>query len=291
MPTTDEVVAKATDGLDDNLQKGQDTKVPEPDTKDETAADGKKQEDDAGFTADEVEELEVAEPPKAKEVQEISTDGLDAEAKYIVDKLPVINTRIKDGAGFKDVQVKSWTQLPDDVEFASKRDELAFMNALTAQENRARDLQNEFRSNVQQEQNKEFEARETVAIREDITKLQKDGLLPKFKVKADDPAIEKDNAYQEAQKILQFMNERNEQYLKEYNQGRPFRHLGFEDAFHLYQRQSPSKDNQKQEDRDRREVADKVGGNRGLATNTLKKATVRSGTRIDQILDRIDAEW
>jgi hypothetical protein len=299
MTITENAVAKATEGLDDNLKPEDDikTKTPEvekqPDNPapDETAKDGKGTEDDTkGFTADEIEdEIEL---PKAADIKEVNTDGLTAEGKYIVDNLPYMVARIKEGDAVKEVQVKSWTQLPDDVTFATKRDELAFMNALTAQENRALDLQRKFQNDAQQTQNHEFEVRENNAIREDIAKLQKDGLLPKFKVKAEDPTIEKDPAYLESQKVLEYMNGRNEQYLKEYNQGRPFRHIGFEEAFYMYQRQHPGENaTQKQEDQERKNIADKIGGNKGLTSSKLQKPTVKSGTTINQILDRIDAEW
>lgn len=296
MNPTDSTVAKAIEGLDDNLQPTDGTKVPEPEKKpdtnvpDESAKDGKKTDDDQGFTADQLEE--EIEPPKVDDVKEVNTDGLTAEGKYIVDNLPYMVARIKDGDSIKEVQVKSWTQLPDDVTFATKRDELAFTNALTAQENRALDLQRRFQSDAQQEKNRDFEVRENNAIREDIARLQKEGALPKFKVRADDPAIEKDAAYLESQKILEYMNGRNEQYLKEYQQGRPFRHIGFEDAFYMYKRQHPGDNSvQKEEDAERKKIADKVGGNKGLTSAKLQKPTVKSGTTINQILDRIDAEW
>lgn len=301
--TTDEAVAQATEGLDDNLTKSPDTKpiVPNEDKKpevppakgDDTPEKGKNDNDDeVGFTADEIEEEgKPATDSSAVKPTEIDTDGLTPEAKYIVDNLPYMTARIKDGESVREVQVKSWTQLPEDIQFATERDRLAFTNALTAQENRALDLQRKFQATQQEKQTKDFEAKENEAIRQDVARLQREGDLPKFKVKADDPKFSQDPATQEVQKVLDFMNDRNKQYLDEYNQGRPYRHIGFEEAFHMYARKNPSTStDQHIEDKERKKNADKVGGNRGLSSRELKKPTVRTGTRIDQILDRIDAE-
>lgn len=303
--TTNEIVDQATVGLDDNLLKPDDgqkpevveDKKPEPAKPDETPEDGKPVEDDkTGYSADElVPEEDPAKPkeaPKpAEEIRPVDTDSLSPEAKFIVDNLPFITARIKDGDGVKEVQVKSWTQLPDDLEFATKRDEMAFINAIGAQENRALKLQGEFQTKEQQKQNSDFEVRENNAVREDIAKLQKDGDLPKFKAKVDDPDFSKDPATEEVQGILDYMHERNQQYLKEYEQGRPYRHIGFEEAFHMKARLKPKETPQAKEDKERRDVADKVGGNKGLTAREMKKPTVRPGTRVEQILERIDREW
>lgn len=295
MNPTDETVEKATAELDDNLQpttepadkpKSTDKEVAK-ETPQEDPAKEKSPKDDEGYTADEIEDVEK--PTSDVETADIDTSNLNDEAKYIVDNLPFITARIKDGDKIKEVQVKSWTQLPEDIAFASKRDELAFMNALTAQENRARDLQVKFQQTQQDKQNRDFETRENESIREDIAELQRTGELPKFKVKVDDPNFAKDETTKEVQKVLDFMSERNEQYLKEYQQGRAYRHIGFREAFSMYKRTQPSRE-EAQEDKERNEIAKKTNVNRGLPSKELKRPTVKAGTRIDQILARIDAE-
>ncbi len=305
MSTTDDAVAKATDGLDDDLapaevvdEKGagehQEPKTPEKVEEGDDPTKEKDPKDDEGYTADDLEAEEEPETPKPKkpEANEIDTSGLDPEAKYIVDNLPYIVARVKDGDNVKELQIKSWTQLPDDVQFATKRDEMAFMNSLTAQENRALKLQEKFQQSQQQTQAKDFEERENTGIREDIAELQRDGDLPKFKAKIDSPEFDKDPATKEVQTVMDFMNERNEQFLKEYNQGRPFKHIGFKEAFYMYQRKNPGRSTeQEQEDKTRKEVADKFSPNRGLSSSELKKPTIKSGVGIEQILERIDAEW
>lgn len=296
MNPTDGAVEKATAGLDDDLQKTDEViekpvseeKVVEKDNPEENPKKEKTPEDDKGYTASEIDQPEKV-SSEEEEPTEIDTNGLNDEAKYIVENLPYITARIKDGENVKEVQIKSWTQLPDDVNFATKRDEIAFMNALTAQENRALDLQNKFQQGQQEKQTQQFEERENEAVRADITELQKAGELPKFKVKPDDAEFDKDPATKEVQKVLDFMHERNEQYLKEYQQGRAYRHLGFREAFVLQQKSKPNKA-EVEEDAERQGLANKTNVTRGMASKELKKPTVKAGTTVDQILARIDAE-
>lgn len=309
MSATDDAFSKATDNLDDSLQPvgeqpetkedPKDLHPEDPDKQDpETPAEGKDGKDnEEGFTADQLEaeatDADAKDQPASAKVEtpEINTDGLNDETKYIVDNLPYITARIKDGDGVKEVQVKSPTQLPENFEFASKRDELLFINAQNAQENRALVLQSKFQQDQQNTQTQQFEERENAMIREDVAQLQKEGELARFKTKMDDPKFDEDPTTQEVQKVMDFMENRNQQYLAEYNQGRPFRHIGFREAFYMYQRTEAPKTAQAQEDKERKELANRLTGNQGLTSTEMKKATVRSGTRIEDILNRIEQEW
>lgn len=298
MSATEDIVEKAIADIDESAPAKESTeKADTEDKKDKNDASESDtdEKDDEGFDANEVDASKETpkSPEKAStETHEIDTTNLDAEVKFIVDNLPYISARIKDGDTVKEIKVKSWTQLPDDLEFASKRDEIAFMNALTAQENRATALQQQFKQKSQDTQAKQFEEAENQAIRDDIARLQKTGELPKFKYKIDDERFDSDPATKEVQKVMDYMNDRNTQYLKEYEQGRPYRHIGFEEAYTMYRRNNPKKsDDQAKEDKERKESADKVGGNRGLTANGLKKPTVHQGTRVEDILNRIEQEW
>lgn len=296
MTMTDDAVVKATEGLDDNLAvvddaaKDKDVTVTDDSKKDDKATETDKDAKADEYTAADLE-IEDDKPTTKVEVTDVDTSGLNAEQKYIVDNLPLMTARIKDGDTVKEIQVKSWTQLPEDVTFATKRDELAFMNALTAQENRAQQLQQKFQADSTSKQSQEFERLENDAIREDIARLQQSGDLPKFKTKIEDANFSKDPATQEVQKVLDYMHERNKQYLSEYQQGRPYRHIGFEEAFRMYTPTAKKDSAQKAEDKERKDMADKVGGNKGLTQREMKRPTVKSGTRIEQILERVDAEW
>ncbi len=92
------------------------------------------------------------------------------------------------------------------------------------------------------------------------------------------------------------MSERNAAYLAQYNQGRPYKHIGFAEAFDIWERkQGTAKatkkvdDAQDEEDKERRERgAEKGSSNRGMSTSNLVKPTVRPGTTTRDILNRID---
>ncbi len=288
MNPTDDALAKATAKLDEPEAPAESKAPTTPETTPDSPATPKDTKE--GFTA---HELDADEESKSEpEIAPANTDGLNAEQKYIVDNLPYISTRIKSGNGTKEVQVKSWTQLPEDVEFASKRDEMAFVNALQAQENRALRLQQTFQQNQQQASNKEFSEREDAQTRDDVDKLQQAGDLPKFKVNINDPKFDDDPAAKQVQSVLDFMEAKNKEYYDAYGKGRPFRHIGFEEAFYMYERNNPSKaPAQKREDAERRELAESLRGNRGLTSREVKRPTIKSGTRIEDILSRIDQEW
>jgi hypothetical protein len=237
--------------------------------------------EEEGFSADEFGE--------DVEPDTIDTANLDDESKYIIDNLPLITARLKTSSGYKDVQVKSYSQLPEEFEFASKRDEIAFNNALTAQEYRARDLQKQFQQSKQDMSTKEFEQRENASLRDDIAELQKAGQLPKFKVAPDSAEFDKDPAAKEVQKVLEFMNTKNQEYLQAYNAGRAYRHIGFQEAFSMFK---PANTNsaQDREDEERTTVAKNLTSRQGLSAEKMHRATVKSGTRIDDIIARYDQE-
>lgn len=289
MSTAAELTEAAIAGLDDSLQPTDkpvdDTTptAPEPAEPVDTPAEGKdpkegETEDDNGFTADEVTDEPQPETKPAPDIAPLDTSGLEPEAKYIYDNLPQIATRIKDGDSLKTVQVKSWAQLPEDVEFATKRDELAFINAITAQEYRARDLQQQFQRSQQEVSAKDFSKKEDTAVMADIADLQKQGLMAKFKGSRDDPEFKDDAAAQQVEDVLDYMRKQNAQYLADYQNGKPMRYIGFREAFILHQHgkgtQTPA---EVEEDTERQQLARKTQVNRGLATSELKKPAYKSG--------------
>jgi len=87
--------------------------------------------------------------------------------------------------------------------------------------------------------------------------------------------------------VLDIMAKTNEQYMKEYQQGRPYKHIGFKEAFDDYQKLNDSKKQdkaQKDEDVERKDIADKVGTNRGMTASKVMKPTVRAGTTTRDLL-------
>lgn len=297
-----DIVEQAVNGLDDQLKPTDEhveltpekPTVPEVPVE-ETAEEGKSVKDgapsDEGFTADEVEAGEEPTKPEV-EVAPLDTSGLNPEAKFIFDNLPQITTRIKEGENTKSVQVKSWAQLPEDVEFATKRDELAFINAITAQENRAQDLQGRYQQSQRENDAKTLNEKEEAANMADIAELQREGLMAKFKGSRTDPEFKDDDAAKEVEDILEYMRKQNAKYLEGYQQGKPMRYIGFREAFLLRQAGSTDKRTapERKEDDERQEVARKTQGTRGLAVSEIKKPAYKSGqirTR-QQLLDSIE---
>lgn len=246
------------------------------------------EEEDTGFTANDLEQ-EVEEPVKPE-----PPTRSDPEIQYIADNLPDITARIVQDGKVSEISVKSWTQLPQDVEFASKRDELAFVNAVNAQEIRAQQLRQEYRTNQSTQQAQDFETRENAMIRDDITKLQNESLIPKFKVAPNESGFESDEGYKSAQEVLEFMNKKNEEYLATVNKGGAYRHIGFEEAYYMMpktQKDQAKQEAQKTEDTQRKQKATNVAGNQNNSTPNIRKATVAQGTSLDDIVNRVEQEW
>lgn len=246
--------------------------------------------EEAGFTA---EELEQSEEPTEEENKPAQVQNVDPELKYIADNLPDITVRILQDGKPVSVSVKSWTQLPENVEFASPRDQLQFMNAMVAQENRAQQLQGKYRQDQETQLQSDFEARENAAIRSDITKLQNEGNLPKFKVGPDDSGFADDPNTKEVQTVLDFMNKKNQEYLEGYNNGRAYKHIGFEEAYYMMpetRQKEAQKLAQKQEDDARAKNANKLGNSSG-GQPPQKTQGVRRGMSLDEIVDRVEREW
>lgn len=237
-----------------------------------------------GFTADEVKPDE-AEPEE--EVTPPAPSTANPELKFIADNLPVVPARILQDGKVVETSVKSYTQLPDDVEFASQKDFLSFQAAMGAQERLAENLQGQYRQNEQNKIQSDFEQRENTQIRTDITKLQTEGRLPKFTVQPDDPKFADNENTQEVQKVLDFMNQRNQQYLDNYNKGSAYKHIGFEEAYEMMpetRQKEAQKEAQEQEDATRQKNAGKLGNSSG-GTVTDKPRVVPRGTSLDAIVD------
>jgi hypothetical protein len=124
-----------------------------------------------------------------------------------------------------------------------------------------------------------------------VAELQKDGLFPKFKIQPGQKGFDDDPAAQQMAEVLEIQTKTNDQYMKEYQQGRPYKHIGFKEAFDDWQKLNDGKKQQtaqKEEDTERKGIADKVGTNRGMAASKIVKPTVRSGTTMRDIMNRID---
>ena len=183
------------------------------------------------------------------------------------------------------------TQIPRDFQFNSQADLLAAQQGFGRLETKAQQLLGNFRNQQSQTQANDFEVRENEGIRQDVAELQKDGYFPKFKVQPGQKGFDDDPAAKEMASVLDIMTKQNEQYMKEYQQGRPYKHIGFKEAFDTYQKLNDGKKQdkaQKDEDQERKAIADKVGTGQGYSASKVVKPTVRPGTTMRDILNRID---
>lgn len=256
---------------------------------DKSDADKDKVDDEGEFTADdgvEVDEDKPAGDDKPKDAAGIQLSP--GEQQYIRDNIgePLV---IRGMQGDKQVELKVYTpgEIPADFKFSSDAEMISAQNGFIALERRAETLLGTYRSDLSAKEAQNFERRENEGIRQDVAELQKEGDFPKFKIQPGQEGFDNDPAAKQMQEVLNFMSERNEQYLKEFNQGRAYRHIGFREAFELWNAKNPAKAKQveqEKEDKERHQVADKVGANRGLTASKLQKPTIRSGTTVEDIL-------
>lgn len=233
-----------TDDVADDIEQADDTQVDDTkaddaanQTADDTASDEETAEDE-GYTIDELDAEEDAgkkDDPKTDtqvETPKADTSGFTPEQRYIYDNLSTVRIADKDG---KTYDVKTFAELPADFEFANKKDELAFVNAMQVQELNARDLQGKFQSAQAEKSAQEWKQKENLADQYDINELQESGDLPKFKMKPSDPGF-KDSAEAKLIKdILAYKEELNQQnFEKSQKTGTSMRLIGFKEAFIQY---------------------------------------------------------
>lgn len=264
--------------------------VEEPEKEDKT--------DDKEFTADDA--LEINEPARvdAPPTDAAGVQLSTAEQKYVVDNIGeplIIRGTRGQGDDAKEVELKVFdpTQIPRDFTFGSQADLLAAQQGFGRLETKAQQLLGNFRNQQSQTQAQDFDKRENEGIRQDVAELQKDGLFPKFKIQPGQRGFDDDPAARQMAEVLDIQTKTNNQYMAEYQQGRPYKHIGFKEAFDDYQKLNDSKKQdkaQKNEDTERKEIADKVGTGRGLSASKIVRPTVRHGTTTRDILNRIDAE-
>lgn len=320
-PTEDDKAGKPKSGEDDKGKPGagespkpkydkDGNRIEEPaaDDKDkpELDKDGKpiEKKEEGKFTAD--DGLEV-EQPKPKE-PETPTDAAGiqlspAEAKHIRDNIgePIVIRGIRgEGDNAKEVEIKVYSpnDIPADFKFQNDQQRMAAQTGFMGIEQKANKLLGEFRQNQSQTAAQDFERRENEGIRADVADLQKEGRFPKFTVQPGAAGFDDSPEAKQMAEVLTVMTEKNEMYFKQYNQGRPYKHIGFAEAFDIWERKQSTAaatakkdDEQKKEDEERKERgAEKGSSNRGMNPGNIVKPTVRSGTTTRDILNRIDAD-
>ena len=318
------------DGLDDNLlpkdQVNEDKKdepakpkeEPKKDDKaDEAAKDDEPKEDsdksadtegdaevsdegeeDEGYAIDDGEEDDKPEDKKPTETSETTPDKsqLSPEQQYIIDNIQPIT--VKGTVGDDKVQefkVYSPEQLPDGFKYLDDKGSATANKAFSMLESKAIELQNDFRSQESTKSAQAFKEAEDTADRADIGKLQRDGELPKFKLEVDDPKFATDPATVQIQEILDFKDKKNAEYLEAANAGRPYKHIGFEEAYLMYKRENPASDPaQDKEDAERKALSKRTRNTVGDKSVEDNKPRVHSGMGsmdLDNLIEKRTHDW
>lgn len=286
---------KSGSASDDTTKDGEGNNT---DSNDDT--DDKTIDEEGEFTADDAPEVEEVEQPKAP-TDANNVQLSPAEQKYLADNIEQIGEPVvfTGKVGDKEVSYKVYdvNQLPD----AFVPDSVVAFNKgvsrINAMNDKAQSMLNDYRANQSQTQARDFEQRENEGIRLDVADLQKEGRFPKFKVAPGTPGFDDDPAAQQMAEVLKVMAERNQLYLEQFNQGRPYRHIGFTEAFDIWERSQPktaakSKEDaaQDKEDAERKRKAETPAANQGQNPNNMSKAVIPRGTTVRDILNRLDAD-
>ncbi len=242
---------------------------------------------DDGYAADELDDEGTEDEPITAVDRGQQSNDLSPELQYIVDNLPNIQVRgrTSTNGNIRNFTVKAAGQLPETFEFASKRDELIFTQQIAAQELKAQQLQSTYQQDQQKQQAQKYSDQENTDIRSDIGDLQREGLLPKFKYAPNDRKFDSDPGVQAAQDVMDFMNEKNNDYAK---QGKLYR-ISFRDAYEQVARREANKQasqRQSNEDRQRRTVSRQLAGAGSAPSNSVNRA--RPARSTEDLLARID---
>lgn len=306
-PAKDDGAGKPEPKKDD--KPADDTEPPKPkydkdgNRIEEPKADNKKVEDDkkeeeGKFTADDALEIEPPKPnepeaPKDNAGIQLSPD----EQKFIADNIgePIV---IRGLRGDKEVEIKAYSpaDIPADFKFANDQQLAAASTGFQNLERKANELLGSFRQNQSTAAAREFEERENEGIRADVADLQKEGRFPKFTVRPGDDGFDDSPEAKQMAEVLDIMTKKNQSYLKQYEQGRPYKHIGFAEAFEEWEKQSGNRaaaakaeEDQKKEDEERHNKgAQRSEANRSTSPYNIQKPTVKAGTTTRDILNRID---
>jgi len=297
-PITKELVENEDDATEKTTEENEavdETEEEQEVVESEEASDDSEESNDEenGYTIDDDsddEEEVVAETPT--ETQTVNRSDLNPEQQYILDNIRPIKVRGSIGVDgeVQEYEVLSPEQLPQGFHYVDQREMSIANKNFSLLENRALELQNDFRTQETTKAAQQFRELEDNADRADINELQKEGELPKFKAAPNDPNFEKDPATVLIQEILDFKEDMNNRYMEEYNAGRPYRHIGFQEAYAMYRRQNPKvSPKQQAEDNERKGIARRTSNVKSRSQPERAKVTRGMSSRdLDIYLENLD---
>jgi len=235
-------------------------------------------------------------PPADDEDEEVvpAPVNLGPVGKFILDKLPMLQTRIKDGEGVKVVQFKDVSELPAGFELVSDADRAQFTVDVTAQVGRAKDALGEYRQAEQNEKMRKYNEQEAKDVAADLKRLQKRGVIGAFEKTEDDPDFNSDPNVKVANAIYKLFKDTNTAYM----QANKTYRITYEDAADKYfaqQARTAANDSQKAKDqpkevkkektpaqKEREQVAKQTGAPSG-GEPSGNKPKVKAGMRMSDI--------
>jgi len=248
-----------------------------------------------GYTIDEGEEDDEEEVASNSTQEAKVAENLTPEQQYILDNVKSIKVRgyVGDSEKLEVFDILAAEQLPDGFKFVDDKERTLAINGFNQLEQKAVQLQNDYRNQESRKASQEFQQREDSADRQDIGSLQRNGEIPKFKADPDSKSFENDPAVQYVQEILDYKEAKNDQYLQEYNAGRPYKHIGFEEAYRMFKAANPNKGDTAlaKEDADRKSLAKRTGKAKGTSSNEPKQNKPQSGMTsrdLDNLIENLD---
>ena len=290
--TKEEVVED--DVVEDEATEDEEDKE-ESEEVDGEADDKEEATEDEGYTIDgEDSEDEPADEPVQTPDGVKPSSQLTAEQQYILDNISPITVR---GVVGTDDKVQTFNvldpaQLPAGFKYIDDREMAIAVKSFAMLETQAERLQSDFRTQSTKQAADDFKKREDDADRADIGRLQREGDLPKFKAAPNSKDFDTDPASVLIQEVLDYKESTNARYMDEYNAGRPYKHIGFDEALRLYKRENPSVNAEQQaEDEARTKIAKRTARTKGASEQVKEKPRVHSGMSsrdIDNLIDGLD---
>lgn len=295
-PVSEELIdEKPKDEAEEESEKQKETPV-ESEEASETEESSEEFEEDEGYTIDgdeDEEELEEEVPVATTpdQVQTVNRADLTPEQNYLLDNLRPITVRGRIGDGeLQEYKILAPEQLPSGFKYEDEREASIAMKNFTLLEQQATQLSNDFRNQQTQKIANEFKKREDDADRYDIGQLQRSGDIPKFRTDPNDKNFENDPGVKLVQDILDFKEALNQRYMQEYDAGRPYKRIGFEEAYAMYKRQNPGVNPKvSEEDAERESVARRTSKTAGKSAESRSKRPGRMDSRaLQAYLENLD---
>lgn len=307
MTVTTQLVDDLINGFDEDVQEveekeekvSQESEEIQNESTEDKADETEEESEDEGYSIDDATDESDTDDTSSEEKQERqdidrALAALSPEQRYIIQNIQPITVRgrIGDSEEVKEYKAFDPAQLPAGFRYLDDREHDIAAKSFNSLEARATALQNEFRDKADQESSKKFKEANDRADWEDIAYLQKEGELPKFKIKPNEKGFEDDSAAKLIQEVLDFKDERNAKYLKDHNEkGRPFRMIGFEEAFRMYKPKTETASNeQSKEDKERKNLAKRTTKTTGQDSKeaTADRVQLRSSRDLSNYIDSLD---